>query len=223
MRIAIVVQARMNSSRLPGKMLKNAQGRPVIWYVLSSLAQCSEVDIVILSTSDLESDIPLAEYAEAQGYSVFRGALDDVSGRYLATIEEFKLDAFVRICGDSPLVDHRIVEEAVRIYKSGDYDIVSNVIKRTYPKGQSVEVVSATMYKKLAAAGMDLHDREHVTPIIYRNLSKLSSYSMESGADAGAVQLSVDTPEDFSSFETMLSKMDKEHFKYTWQEKMDLL
>ncbi|NDV27158.1 cytidylyltransferase domain-containing protein [Desulfovibrio sp. JC010] len=223
MRIGIIVQARMSSSRLPGKMMMEADGKPMIWYVMSSLAKCSGVDELILSTSDLESDDPLAEYSAAQGYPVFRGPLEDVAGRFMRTIEEFKLDAFVRICGDSPLVDNRLVDEAVSLFKSGEYDIVSNIIKRTYPKGQSVEVISSPTFKRLFDAGMDEHDREHVTPKIYRNLESLKSFSMESENNCGTVQLSVDTPEDFASFETMLAKMDKEHFEYTWQEKLTLL
>ncbi|WP_051249608.1 cytidylyltransferase domain-containing protein [Maridesulfovibrio zosterae] len=223
MRIGIIVQARMSSSRLPGKMMKKADGKPLIWYVMSSLEKCSQVDELILSTSTLESDAPLAEYAAQSGYPVYRGSLENVSGRFLETIDKFSLTAFVRICGDSPLIDYRLVDEAVEIFKSGDYDIVSNVIKRSYPKGQSVEVVSANAYKKMTECGMDEHEQEHVTVKLYRNIDSLKSYSMESNPNYGEIQLSVDTAKDFLSFEKMVHMMNKPHFEYGWQEKMALL
>ncbi|OEU70980.1 MAG: hypothetical protein BA863_18785 [Desulfovibrio sp. S3730MH75] len=223
MRIGIIVQARMNSSRLPGKMLKEAEGKPLVWYVFSSLDQCREVDLAILSTSDLESDQPLADYAATHKIPIFRGPLEDVSSRFLETVKEFELDGFVRICGDSPLVDHRIIDAAVKIFKTGKYDLVSNVIKRSYPKGQSVEVVSSKIYKEIMSDTLTEHEKEHVTVKLYENLESLKYFSMESIDNHGEVQLSVDTEDDFISFDRMVNKMENPHWEYKWTEKLNML
>lgn len=198
MRVGVVVQARMSSARLPGKVLRELCGKPVLAWLLDGLALCSGPDMVVLATSTEPSDDPVAGFCAGRRLACFRGSLNNVAGRFLDAAEAHGLDAFVRICGDSPFIDPRLVDEAVALYRQGGADLVTNVLRRTYPKGQSVEVVGAQGFRRAVAAMTDPQDREHVTRHFYANADKYRLRSLESGGDFGAVNYCVDTVEDLA-------------------------
>jgi spore coat polysaccharide biosynthesis protein SpsF (cytidylyltransferase family) len=217
MKIGIIIQARMSSRRLPGKTLLPLCGRPLLGHLLDSLRQVRGTDALLVATSVDSSDDPIAAFCAAEGLPCRRGPLDDVARRLFEAARAHGLDAFVRICGDSPLLDHRLVERAVDLFRRGRADLVTNVARRTFPKGQSVEVVRlAALVRALEAMG-DPGQREHVTGYFYACPERFAIEAFESDRDQGGANLCVDTPEDRDRLEALLSMLTAPHWTYGWE------
>lgn len=201
MRIVGIIQARSSSVRCPGKMLRPLHGRPMIDWVVDSARRAhtaGALDAVCVATSVDASDDHLAAHAAGLGVHVHRGPLDDVAQRLLAAAIALDCEAFVRINGDSPLLDSALIARAVALFRAGDADLVSNVAVRSFPKGQSVEVVSRAA---LQAALPDMHaadEREHVTQYFYRHAERFRIRAFGADAPMPELQMSVDTPEDLA-------------------------
>ncbi|KAF0146439.1 MAG: acylneuraminate cytidylyltransferase [Nitrospirae bacterium] len=214
MKIGAVIQARMGSQRFSGKVLKEINGKPLLLYLVERLKKSSVLNVIVIATSDDKSDGPIVDFCIVQGIPYFRGSLKNVAKRFYDLLSVFTVDAFVRINGDSPLMDQRLVSQVVDVFCKSSYDIVTNAQKRTFPKGQSVEVIKSDVYRSHYPLFTDEYDREHVTPYFYRHKERFSIFNIESGLDMGSVQLSVDTPEDFLVVEKMIHLMDKPHWEY---------
>lgn len=212
----------MSSTRRPGKVLFPVAGTPLLGHLVARLRLCSEVDDVRIATSDRPDDAPIAAFAESVGVPVFRGSLDDVSGRYLAAATGAGLDAFVRVTGDSPLLDPALVDRAVAMYRIGDAELVTNVLVRTFPRGQSVEVVNLAAYREHYRTMREAADLEHVTRALYARLDRLRVVSFTSGMPWGEIQLSVDTPDDLARFEAIVARMTRAPETYGLAEVIDL-
>jgi spore coat polysaccharide biosynthesis protein SpsF len=202
----VFVQARMSSKRLPGKMLAPLAGRPLIAHVLSRICEAVPRDRVILLTSVDPSDDPLATYVEAQlGCKVFRGALDNVVLRFQECLRTHPFECFARISGDSPAIDPGLLRWMLdRV--SADTDLLTNVARRTFPPGQSIEIIRSSTFLAWNAAALTAEEREHVTPHFYAHRDRYSVRNVESG-DAALAQrrLVVDTLEDLRAMEQMLA------------------
>lgn len=220
--VGAIVQARMSSRRLPGKALREIEGKPLLGYLLDAMDHCPGVARTVVATSTDPSDDTLADFCRRRGVGCFRGALDDVAGRFLGAADEFGFPAFARLNGDSPLLDTRLVDRAVSLFQEKGAGLATNVRRRTFPKGQSVEVLSAEVFRKAYSKMTDAQEREHVTPHFYRNPGDYRIVSFESGGDFGGVQLSVDTPGDFGLIEGLVKRMDRPHWEYGWQELLAL-
>lgn len=216
--VAVVVQARMSSRRLPGKMLLEAGGRPLIGWVVERLRLARRAGAVIVATSADAEDDPLAAACETMGVPVFRGPLDDVAARYRGAAERFGLDAFVRVTGDSPLIDPALVDAVIGVYRDGgDCDLATNVHPRRFPKGQTAEAVNAARFAACLPE-FDALDREHITRFFYARPERFRIRSLVGPADHADDQLSVDTPEDFARFRAVLAAMTRPHADYGWAE-----
>lgn len=195
-RVVAIVQARIGSSRLPGKVMKPVAGRPMIDHVLGRVARAALVDLVVLATSDRPSDDPLAEHARTAGFEVFRGSEDDVLARYCTAAEHFRADIIIRITGDCPLADAALIDEAVAAYACAEVDYLSNVAPPTYPDGLDIEVFSNTALQRAGREASTRFDREHVTP--YLRSGGFSTANMTSEADFSARRLTVDEETDLT-------------------------
>ena len=218
MKIGILIQARMNSSRLPEKVMYKVGGKPMLLYLIESMRQCSGLDEVAVATSVESSDDAIMEFCIKRDIVWFRGSLNDVAQRLLKAADWLKLDAFVRVSGDSPLLDYRLIDHAVEIFKSDKLDLVTNILKRSYPKGQSVEVLDASTYHRAYSLMSTGREKEHVTLHYYNNLDRYSVQNFESGEDFGRIQLSVDTPEDAQRFESVVQSFEKPHWEYRFRD-----
>lgn len=201
----LIIQARMSSIRLPGKVLMSISGRPMLERVCDRVMQSGDVRKVVIATSSHASDDPIEQFCYLRNFSCFRGPLDDVAGRFLSVIQREGAEEFIRISADSPLIDPKIIDKAVQEYKHGKYDLVTNVLHRTFPKGQSVELIRSSSFERMCDDLIDLDDREHVTKAFYRNPSayKIKNFSAE--ISAGEFQLSVDTREDFERISSIIN------------------
>jgi|TARA_Y100000294_G_scaffold162980_1_gene168426 spore coat polysaccharide biosynthesis protein SpsF (cytidylyltransferase family) len=166
MNIVCIVQARVRSTRLFGKVLREVQGRALIDVLLHRLSRSRGIDRIIVATGeDIENDV-LATKVEKLGHDVFRGSEEDVLDRYFKAARCYGADAVVRITGDCPLIDPAIVDDVIDLYRSSDVDYCSNTTPPTFPDGLDVELFSFESLKGAWENAVTIYDREHVTPYI---------------------------------------------------------
>lgn len=191
----------MSSARFPGKMLAPFRGRPMVVSVLDGIACGGLRDRIVLLTSMEPSDDALADFVLRDCHvPVFRGELNNVVGRFQACLKAYPCDWFVRISGDSPLVDGMLVQRMIDFIEPG-FDIVTNVKRRTFPPGQSIECVHSAVFASLDAGSLSAAQREHVTPVFYEDPRwKLRSIVCRAPQWA-AQRLVVDTPDDLIAVE----------------------
>lgn len=204
----------MSSKRLPGKMLRHVQGKPLLAYVVERLRRCRELAEVVVATSTAVDDDAIAAACGPLGVSCRRGPLDDVIGRFITIIDAGALPAVVRISGDSPLIDPAIVDRAVRLFRDTPCDLVTNVAPRSFPRGQSVEVASSKALRAAAASDLTPDEREHVTLWFYRHPQACSIENFSAPTDLSSIQMSVDTSEDLAAFDATIAAMRRPHWEY---------
>jgi spore coat polysaccharide biosynthesis protein SpsF len=214
MRIGAIIQARMSSRRLPGKVLREVGGRPLLQYLVERLGQCRRLDEMLVATSVEESDTPIHDLCRDLGVPLFRGPLDDVAGRFLQALATRPWDAFVRATADSPFLDQRLVDEGVSLFVAGNADLVTNVHPRTFPAGESVEVVRSETFRRAYPCMKTKEDREHVTLYFYRNSGEFSIRNFVSEMYLGDLSLAVDTEEDLQVVRRMVDQMTRPHWEY---------
>lgn len=200
-----IIQARMTSSRLPGKMMMHLVNRPLLAWVCDRVGQSSAVKKMLVVTSNTPSDDPIEEFCRLNHVPCYRGSLENVAERFLAAVEREDASSFIRICGDSPFIDPRLIDYGVDQFKRGSYDLVTNVLKRSFPKGQSVEVVSTDAFRGIFSKTTSADYREHVTKYFYAHDCDFRIKNFSSDYNTGHVQLSVDTIEDFQLAEKILN------------------
>jgi spore coat polysaccharide biosynthesis protein SpsF len=214
-KIGAIVQARMTSSRLPGKVLYEVAGKPMLQYLLERLEQCNCLDASVVATSVDDSDTPIAKYCRQHGVSCHRGSLTDVAGRFKEALDVNQFDTFARVNGDSPLLDQRLIEKGVDIFVAGDFDIVTNAQERTYPKGQTVEILRADTFRYGYKSMRAEDEFEHVTPYFYKHPEDFKIHNFALPQNLNHIRLSVDTQEDMDTFAAIVSRMETPHWEYT--------
>jgi spore coat polysaccharide biosynthesis protein SpsF len=217
-----LIQARASSVRLPGKVLREVAGKPLLQYLVERLRHAASLDRLVLATSSDVSDDAVAALGKRLGLEVIRGPLDDVLGRFLLAARQYALASLVRVNGDSPLLDPALVDRAVALYEAGGADLVTNTFPRSFPKGQSVEVMSCAALER-AAASQDPQDREHVTRYLYRHPEQFRIANFAREPNAGDLQLSVDTADDLRVFERLIARLDRPHWEVGVEELIALL
>ncbi|MFM7345232.1 MAG: cytidylyltransferase domain-containing protein [Tagaea sp.] len=208
MRIVAIVQARLDSRRLPGKVLRPMAGRPMLAHVFEALRRARALDGAVLATSRRAVDDPIAAFARAEGIVCHRGPLDDVAARLLAAARAESADALVRISGDSPLMDPALVTRAAgELRADAALDLATNVFPRAYPKGMSVEAIRTAALARAVARMTRAEEREHVTPHFYANPAAFRIVGFAPERPRPDLQLSVDTAEDFARCEAILAAL----------------
>jgi spore coat polysaccharide biosynthesis protein SpsF len=204
--IIAVIQVRMSSNRLPRKAMRLVGGRALLGHVVDRVRRCQSLDGLSIATSTRADDNPVVAFAEAEGVMVHRGVLDDVAGRLLEAGRAAGAEAIVRISADSPLIDPEIVDHAVSLFRRERPDVVSNVVRRTFPKGQSVEVIRLATLKCVHSV-MTRAEREHVTKWFYAHPTCVRILGFEAFEYCGDLQLSVDILEDLARIEAILARL----------------
>lgn len=217
-----IVQARMSSRRLPNKALHPIAGRPMLSYLIERLRRCRRLAGVALATSTMPEDDAIAGFCADLDVPCYRGPLDDVLGRFLQVVQARALASVVRISGDSPLLDPALVDGAVELFEAGGYDLVTNVAPRSFPRGQSVEVVTADALRRLDAVDVAPDEREHVTLWFYRHPERCAMRNFAAARDMSAIKLAVDTPEDLAMIARIIAQMDRPHWQYGLEELLEL-
>lgn len=202
--VLAILQARMSSSRLPGKVLKPIMGRPMLGRHIDRLKRCSTIDRLVVATSADEGDDAIAAFCAAEGVGCHRGPLQDVLARYeSAARANDPVDHVVRLTGDCPLADPAIIDRVVRMHLAGNYDYTSNTLELKFPDGLDAEIMTREALNQAASEAREPYYREHVTPFINRRPDRFRLGSVVNGANLGHMRWTVDTEADFRLVETV--------------------
>jgi len=220
MRIVAIVQARMGSTRFPGKVMALVDGIPMIKILLERLSLSNQINEIIVATSEKPEDVVLKNYVLELGYSCFCGNETDLMDRYLQAAQILKADTIVRITGDCPLVDPSVVDEVIRRFKATGVDYASNVSPPTYPDGLDVEVFSFDALQR-AYIETDLpFNREHVTPYL-RNSGKFRQTIVSNDEDLSGLRWTVDEECDFKVICNVFNYFSP-NIHFSWKEVVNL-
>ena len=207
--IAAIIQARMGSTRLPGKGLADISGKPMAQRVIERVKATSTVDTVVLATTEDEEDTPLSELGDALGIEVFRGSRDDVLDRYYRAALAFRGDVIVRVTADCPLMDPSIIDRTVGVYLDGDYDHVSTAYPvATFPDGLDVWVFSFAALEKAWTEASLPSDREHVTTYMWNNPDRFRLCNISNPEDLSTMRWTVDDRRDLEFVRQVYSHLD---------------
>lgn len=197
--------------------------KPLLLYTIERLKHCQDIDAIIIATSTESSDDPVSSFCARHNVPCIRGPLDDVAGRFDIVLDSYPWDAFIRVNGDSPLIDQHLIEKGICHFQAGYFDLVTNVFPRSYPPGQSVEIVRSRTFRKTFPLMNTPEHLEHVTLYFYQNPEKFSICNFSSEKDYRGLHLAIDTPEDFSRFASIVSKMKLSHWEYHLPDIINLL
>lgn len=225
-RIICVSQARMTSTRLPGKVMQEVLGAPLLYYHLSRLKRSRLIDRLVVATTVNASDDVIADYCDRMGIAVFRGDEHDVLSRYEGAVEAFGegADIVVRVTSDCPLIDPEIVDATIEAYLAGqpevDYVAVDN---SRFPRGLDAEVFRREALSEAARQASDPAEREHVTPYIYRRPTRFSCATYTIPENLGSHRWCVDEPADFELIRRMLEALVPLKPDFGWRDGLRLL
>ena len=210
-----IIQARMGSTRLPGKVLKKIKGKPMLQYTIESLRNCELLDQIIVATSNLRKDDAIEEFSEEVGVDLFRGSEKNVLSRYYHAAKENNADVVVRITGDCPLIDYQITDQVIQLYLDNkkEVDFASNNLERTFPRGVDVSVFSFFALEMAYKNSTLKAEKEHVTPYItetHIDEFKLINYEAQEEYRHPDIRITVDEKDDFKLVKKIVNKIENE-------------
>ena len=195
--ILAVLQARMSSTRLPGKVMADLVGAPMILRQIERLRRSRRLDRIVVATSIDPSDDGFAAMLAMHDIPVHRGPLDDVLARFGGALEAHPAEILVRLTADCPLADPEVIDATIDLLAAGGLDYAANTpAHRTYPKGLDVEVMRSDALLRAAREAADPYEREHVTPYLYRHPEMFAQDFISQTADEGELRWTVDRPDD---------------------------
>jgi len=209
LKIISTIEARMGATRLPGKVLLPVLGRPALELLIERLKRARRVDEIIVATTVNKNDEPIVKLCERLGVPFYRGSEGDVLSRVLEAAKSIGGDIIVEITGDCPLIDPEIVDQCIDLFFSGEYDYVSNILKRTYPRGLVVQVFPTAILEKAASLTKDPMDHEHVSLYIYNHpeIFRLKNVYAPSELHWPELALTLDTPEDYKLIKEVFERL----------------
>ena len=210
MKILGIIQARLGSTRCPGKVMREVKGKPMIGYMLDRVCCSRTLDDLVVALPKVDYGSKLHEYVASRGIAVYAGGEEnDLCERFHGVLAMYpEATAFVRLCGDSPMIDPQMIDDIVDSYKNLNCGFLSNAGLAMIPKGQHVEICAAKDYHNISKNCLP-EDREHAGfPWVYRKIAETS--------------LAVDTEQDFLRFETAIGRMTHDHVDYSWPECVNL-
>ena len=207
-KISVIIQARMNSSRLPGKVLKKILNKPLIEFLIERVSMSKLIDEIIIATSNNSEDDCIAEYCNKYKIKYFRGSELNVLSRFYEVSMKNNLTNIVRICADSPLIDNFTLDKMIKIFfENKKYDYLSNTINQTYPVGMNIEIFTLTALKKAYLNHTKDYESEHVTPYIFMNPELFNIGQEHLSENYSNIRVTVDFEEDFIVIKKILEIM----------------
>lgn len=222
---AITIQARMTSTRLPGKILKPVNGRPLLSYMIERLRRIDSAQEIILCTTTNDTDDILVEFAKDEGILCYRGSEDDVMSRVLEAAQKFNVDTIVETTSDCPLIDPDICQQVIAHYHQEGVDYASNIYKRCYPIGMDVQVFKTDILADAFSKTDDPSEREHVSLYIYRHPEtyKLGWIESPESQYDPHLRLTLDTAEDYEVIKFIFERLYPQNKEFTLSDVLALL
>lgn len=223
MRKIAIIQARMGSSRLPGKVLMDIAGKPMLWHVVNRVKHAKKLDDVVVATTTLKEDKKILDWASSIGIKSYAGSEKDVLDRYYQAAKKYEADIVVRITADCPLIDPKVIDEIVGFFLNNDFDYASNTIKPTYPDGLDTEVFSFNSLQKAWEEAKLASEREHVTPYIKKNDNLFKTKNFENNVDFSDMRWTVDEKCDLEFIREIYGRLYKNNRIFFMEDVVNLL
>ncbi len=218
-----ILQARMSSRRLPGKVLCEINGKPMIYWQLQRIYRAKNVDKVIVATSTDTTDDPLVDFLISEEVLYVRGSLDNVKERFDNVITQFPSESFIRLTGDCPLVMPSLIDDLVDAFHEANVDYLSNTIKPTFPDGLDIEVVKTEAFRKLDNASLSKAEIEHVTYGLYSRTGQFTIQNFINSQDLSNLRWTVDYHEDLEFVRDVFSYFTGREDSFNLIELLDFL
>lgn len=223
--IVAIIQARMSSSRLPGKALLDLGGRSVTSRMVERVKLAASLQKVVVATTVDPSDDPLEAACRAENIDVFRGSLPDVLDRYYQAAQKYQADVVVRLTGDCPLIDPVLIDEVVYELLEREVDFACNRLpppfSRTYPIGLDVEACTFAALERAWREATEKKDREHVLPYLYEIEGRFKVLQLDYKEDLGSMRWTLDTPEDYALLQEVLRRLNGRN-DFSWLDVLQL-
>jgi spore coat polysaccharide biosynthesis protein SpsF len=225
MKVAAIIQARMNSTRLPGKVMKKILDKTLLEYQIERVRRAKSIDQIIIATTTKESDNPIIELCQRLAIPYYRGSEEDVLSRYYETAVKFQADAVVRLTSDCPLIDPYVIDKVVYHFLENRtrLDYVSNTLIRTYPRGMDTEIMSVEALIKANDDADEPADREHVTAYLYRHPEQFRLANIYYKSNESQHRWTVDTPEDFQLIQKVITEICLASPDFTLEDVLEVL
>ena len=204
-----IIQARSSSKRFKNKVMFEIRNKPLIWYVYNSVKKSKYVKKIIISTSKDNSDNLLVNFLKNNKINYFRGSLVNVAERLYKTAKKNKSDYFLRISGDSPLINSKVINRSIELHRKSkrqNYDIITNIFPRSFPPGQSVEIIKTSALKKILNFKLSNSCKEHVTKYFYQKNKLFKIKNFKSNFNFKKKKYSIDTVKDFENLKQLIKK-----------------
>lgn len=209
MNVVCIMQARLGSSRLPGKVLKLICGKTVLEHDINRLSQAKYIDEIVVATTKEKNDDKIVDEAKRLGVKYFRGSESDVLSRYYYAAKENKADVVIRVTSDCPCLDYKIMDDMINRFFHDDrkYDYFSNTIIRTFPRGYDIEIFSFKVLEEAFKNAKLDYEKEHVTPYIYNKKNKYRLGYYKCNKDYSKYRVTLDTIEDFEVISNIYNEL----------------
>lgn len=196
--IIVIIQARMGSTRLPGKILKDIEGKSMLWHVVNRVRYSKNINKIIIATTINKDDDKVEDFCKTHNIAFYRGSENDVLDRYYQTAKLWDADIIVRITSDCPLIDPEVIDKVICSYLKNKHNFngASNIVKRTYPRGLDTEVISFNTLERVWKEAKKNYQREHVTAFIYERGRMFKLYSVKNDKDLSHYRWTVDEEKD---------------------------
>lgn len=221
-RITAIIQARMGSSRLPGKVLLELGGKTVLSRVVSRLRCARSIDEIWVATTVSSQDDVIVAHCDRLGIDCFRGSEKNVLDRYYQCARACFASTAARITSDCPLIDPELVDDAIEHFCAGVYDYASNGLVPTYPRGLDVEIFTMSALHRAWQGATKPHQREHVTPFFYENPQLFRLLSLTADQDYSRYRWTLDTADDLALLRQIYSRFDNQD-AFGWRDVLDLM
>lgn len=225
MKVVAIIQARMGSTRLPGKVIRQVLEKPLLEYQLERVGRAKLIDEIIMATTDQKIDDPIVLLCKTLGISYYRGSENDVLNRYFEAASQAKADVVVRLTADCPLIDPVQIDKVIERYLLLQYELlyVSNVLKRSFPRGMDTEVFSVQALKEADQKAKAKLDREHVTKYMVNNIRSFHLENVTNNQDDSHHRWTVDTIEDFIFIKRIIETLYPHKPNFTMEDIITLL
>jgi len=219
----VVLQARMSSSRLPGKVMLEINNKPMIYWQIKRILNAKKVSSLVIATSLDSSDEALCQFLEGHSFNVYRGSLNNVLSRFLEVSEKYPHDSLIRLTGDCPLVMPELVDQMVEAFYEKDVDYLSNTLDPTYPDGLDIEILKQGVLEKLSTFNLEPKELEHVTFGIYKRPETFQLSNFSNKSNHSQERWTVDYQEDFEFVRSIFARFTGLETEFTYQEVIDFL
>ena len=222
MKTVAIIQSRMGSTRLPGKVIMDLGGDTVLARVVRRLCRAKFVDEIVIATTSSDADDAIVRECERLGVPWFRGSEDDVLDRYYQAAQTYAAGAVVRITSDCPLIDPELVDGTIRVFQEQHCDYASNLFPRTYPRGLDTEVFTVAALERDWREARAPYQREHVTPFLYEHPELFRLVSLRGQIDYSQYRWTLDTAEDLQLLRAIYARFSNQD-NFGWREAVALM